>query len=329
VPPSTRPRSASTGPTPSPPSSGARVTRRRALALGLGAAAGLVVAGAVGIELVSHGVLPGRSVLDELDGACDVAVPNFEIRGHPTSRSGSFYSQFRRQRVGYTIGLPPGAERGAELPLVVMLHGFGGNHLHALASLTPAQAVSLVIGGRAIGPMGLVTVDGGGGYWHPHPGDDPMGMVIHELIPRMQSMGLGRAPGSIGTMGISMGGYGALLLAERYPHLISAAAAISPAIWTTYAQARSVNVGAFDSAAQFARYDVITQSASLAGTPVRIASGDSDPFHPGVVALASRLGDRATVVFSGGCHTAPFFASQEPTSLEFLSQHLRARTRAS
>jgi S-formylglutathione hydrolase FrmB len=28
-----------------------------------------------------------------------------------------------------------------------------------------------------------------------------------------------------------MGGYGALLLAEKYPHLITAVAAISPAIW--------------------------------------------------------------------------------------------------
>jgi hypothetical protein len=31
--------------------------------------------------------------------------------------------------------------------------------------------------------MALVTVDGGGGYWHPHPGDDPLGMVLYELIP--------------------------------------------------------------------------------------------------------------------------------------------------
>ncbi len=32
-------------------------------------------------------------------------------------------------------------------------------------------------------------------------------------------------------MSISMGGCGALLLAEKYPHLVAAAAAISPAIW--------------------------------------------------------------------------------------------------
>ena len=39
-------------------------------------------------------------------------------------------------------------------------------------------------------------------------------------------------------MGISMGGYGAIVVAERYPALVRAVAAISPAIWTTYAEAR-------------------------------------------------------------------------------------------
>ena len=286
--------------------------------------AGIAVVGVAGTELVSHGVLPGRSVLDELDGACNVALPKFEFHGTPSSFSGSFISRLRHQRVGYTVGLAPGFEQGDEIPLVVMLHGFGGSHLHALADLTPAQAVSIVVDGRALGPMALVTVDGGGGYWHPHPGDDPMGMVVHELIPRLQRLGLGRAPGSIGVMGISMGGYGALLLAERFPHLFAAVAAISPAIWTTYAQASSVNAGAFDSAAQFARYDVVTHAASLAGTPVRVASGEADPFHPGVVALADHLGRRATVEFPSGCHTGAFFASQEAASLGFLSEYLTA-----
>jgi len=39
-------------------------------------------------------------------------------------------------------------------------------------------------------------------------------------------------------MGISMGGFGALAIAESVPHLIHGVAAISPAIWTTYDQAK-------------------------------------------------------------------------------------------
>jgi S-formylglutathione hydrolase FrmB len=203
-----------------------------------------------------------------------------------------------------------------------MLHGEGGSHRHALAGLTPAQAVALIVDGKPLPTMALVTVDGGRGYWHPHPGDDPMGMVVDELIPMLQSQGLGRAPRSIGVMGISMGGYGALLFAEYHPDLFAAVAAISPAIWTSYSQANAVNSRAYNDAAQFSLYDVVTHSSTLEGKPVRIASGYADPFHPGVVALVSRLGRYAQVDFSGGCHTKPFFESQEPASLAFLESHL-------
>jgi S-formylglutathione hydrolase FrmB len=170
--------------------------------------------------------------------------------------------------------------------------------------------------------MAMVTVDGGGGYWNPHPGDDPMLMVMDELIPRCQQQGAGRQPYPIGVMGISMGGYGALLFGERFPRTFRAVAAISPAVWTSYQQARSANAGAFASASDFAGCDVVTHASALAHTPVRVASGDDDPFHPGVEALVGSLSSSAVVEMSTGCHTGSFFASQEPPSLGFLGQHL-------
>src|SRR4029079_7344488 len=115
-------------------------------------------------------------------------------------------SRPRRRSVGYTIASPPGHRRGDELPLVVVLHGYGGNHANALAGMSPAQAVALKSGGRpgsamARSPMALGTVDGGGGYRNTQPGDDPMAMVVHELIPRCQRLGLGRAPRRVAVMG--------------------------------------------------------------------------------------------------------------------------------
>jgi pimeloyl-ACP methyl ester carboxylesterase len=186
--------------------------------------------------------------------------------------------------------------------------------------MSPAQAIALHVDGSQLPPMAMVTVDGGGGYWNPHPGDNPMAMVIDELIPMCQQRGLGQR--HIGTMGISMGGYGAVLLAEKYPHLIAAVAAISPAIWTSYSEARGVNPGAYASAADFAADDAVTHASALRGIPVRVASGDDDPFHPGVVALAHALPHGAIVEFSPGCHAGPFFVAQEPPSLAFLAQHL-------
>lgn len=213
-------------------------TRRRILAFGLGGAAAVVAAGVTGLELVAHGVLPGQQRLDRLEGGCSVPRPPFRFSEVGRSTSGTFYSHARNRTVGYTIAYPPGQGEGSSLPLVVMLHGFRGNHSHAVAGMSPAQAMALHVDGSQLPPMAMVTVDGGGGYWNPHPGDDPMAMVVDELVPMCRRLGLGRRPQRIGTMGISMGGYGALLLAEKYPHLIAAVAAISPAIWTSYSEAR-------------------------------------------------------------------------------------------
>ncbi len=296
-------------------------TRRRVLALGLVPAA-VVTAGVTSIELVSRGILPGKTVLDELDGACSVPGPPLTYSPSGPAFSGTFYSAARNRRVGYTLAYPPRHHAGNELPLVIMLHGYGANHTGALIGMSPAQALALVVDGRPLAPMAMVTVDGGDGYWNPHPGDNPMAMVTGELIPRCRRLGLGRPPQRIGTMGISMGGYGALLLAEKHPHLIAAVAAISPAIWTSYAQARDANAGAYASAAAFAANNAVTHAAALAHLPMRVASGYDDPFSPGVHALARALPARAVVDFVKGCHTGPFFAEQQPPSLAFLARHL-------
>jgi hypothetical protein len=155
---------------------------------GLGGIGAAIAAGAAGVELVSHGVLPGQSELDQLDGACSVsnAPWHFAALGHSTS--GQFFSKGRNRLVGYTIAYPPGHGAGSLLPLVVVLHGYGANHTNALSGLSLPQACALRVNGRLLKPMALVAADGGGGYWNPHPGDDPMRMVIDELIPKCQGL---------------------------------------------------------------------------------------------------------------------------------------------
>jgi pimeloyl-ACP methyl ester carboxylesterase len=203
-----------------------------------------------------------------------------------------------------------------------MLHGDGRNHADALVGVTPARAVALKIDGKQLAPTAIVTVDGGNGYWNPHPHDDPLAMVVDELIPLCQKLGLGRSPKGLGMMGISMGGYGAIAIAQQYPGLVTAVAAISPAIWTTYEQARGANAGAFSSAASFATGDVIAHVSALSGTPLRVASSYDDPFLPGVKSFAKLLPKSDNVVFSAGCHSAKFFLQQEPPSLAFLAGQL-------
>ena len=264
-----------------PAGAGGGWTRRRVLGASLGGAVGLAAAGAGALELVARGVLPGQQVLNRLDGACSVPDPPLAFATPGPSVSGSFYSRARRQPVGYTIAYPPGHQVGSDLPLIIALHPFGAGHERVLTGMTLAQALALRVAGRGgraepLPPMAMAAADGGRSYWNPHPGDDPMAMVIDEFIPMCQRMGLGRGHRAVATMGISMGGYGAILLAEKYPTLIRAVAAIGPAIWTSYPQARAVNAGAYASAAAFARADVVTHAPALAGVAVRVACGLSD-----------------------------------------------------
>ena len=300
-----------------------KLSRRHLLtwiASGVGVVAGASIAG---LELVDHGVLPGKYALDQLIGACSLPAPSLSFAPLGPTVSGQFLSHFRQRTVNYTIGYPPSSHLGDEMSLIVMLHGYGGNHRNALVGMTPAQAVALKTTSASPGvPCALVTVDGGNGYWNPHPNDDPMQMVVNELIPHCQVLGLGRAPRRIGLMGISMGAYGALAIAERHPGLASAVAAISPAIWTSYDQARHANRGAFSSASAFDDGNVIAHVNGLNGTTVRVASSQDDPFLPGVETFTKVLPKGATVVVSSGCHSDPFFLEQEPPSLQFLARHL-------
>jgi len=297
-----------------------RLNGRWVLGAGLGGLAAVAVAGAGAIELAAHGILPGPPLMDRLDGACSVASPPLAFSAPGPSVSGTFYSRARHREVGYVIAWPPGHRPGAPLPLIVVLHPFGADHLSALTGMSLPQALALRVGGGPLPPMAMAAADGGPGYWNPHPGDDPMAMVIDELIPLCQRHGLGRR--AIGTFGISMGGYGAILLAEKYPRLISAVAAIGPAVWTSYRQAGAVNPGAYASAAAFAAADAVTHAHALAGVAVRVACGLGDPFYPGVRALTRVLPPGAVTDLSQGCHSYPFFVAQEPPSLAFLGRHL-------
>ena len=64
-------------------------------------------------------------------------------------------------------------------------HQRPGRHVARAGSGAPIDREPLA-------PMAMVTVDGGNGYWNPHPGDNPMAMVIDEFIPLCQRLGLGR-----------------------------------------------------------------------------------------------------------------------------------------
>jgi S-formylglutathione hydrolase FrmB len=201
-----------------------------------------------------------------------------------------------------------------------VLHGYASDHTAAFGPLRLQYAQAQTIGGTYLPPIALASVDGGNGYWHPRAdGDDPQGMVVHEFLPLLGTKGL--KVQDIGLLGWSMGGYGALLLAETYPTLVRRVAAESPAIWPSYEAARAANPSAFDSVQDWEAHDVISRLTQLGALPTRIDEGESDPFLWGSERLQQLL-PAGSVHFEPGSHDDAFWSARGAAQLQFLTTGL-------
>jgi S-formylglutathione hydrolase FrmB len=314
---------------------------RRALLLG---GVGVIVAASAGAyELVQEGTLPGKYFLARIDGACG-SPPPAPGGPPPARRVARFYSAYRRREVETVTLIPPGRASVRGLRVVIALHGAGGSATEMAGLIAPAMTSARVTG------FAVICVDGGNTYWHKRAdGDDPIGMILYEVLPRAAAAGL--AARRIGITGLSMGGYGALLLAERVaappalrPHsssanapstppalprplpAVAAVAALSPAIFASYADARAASQSSFDSPADFARNNVFAGLEALRRIPTWIACGADDPFQPETSLLLARLaaltGRSVQPGILSGCHDDAFWGRNLPAALSFIASHL-------
>ena len=292
-------------------------SRRTVLLSGVGLAA--IALGATGYELVQDGVLPGKYTLARLDGACGSPPPPPTGRP-PTRHAQTFESAYRHTAVQMVTLVPPEATAGSDLRVVLALHGAGNT------AAGVADQVATAMTAAKITTFAVVCPDGGNTYWHKRAdGDDPIGMILHEVLPRAAAAGL--ATRRIGIAGESMGGYGALLLTERIgAPAVAAVAAMSPAIFATYADAISADKGAFDSQADFARNNVFTGIGALRHVPTWVACGADDPFEPQAALFRARLAaltrHQVPGGIVGGCHDDAFWARNLPDGLRFIDGHL-------
>jgi pimeloyl-ACP methyl ester carboxylesterase len=317
---------------------------RRAVLIGGGLGL-LLAAGGTSYELIQAGTLPGKYALADLDGACGSAPP--PPRGAlPARHAVSFYSRYRHRQVQLVTLIPAGAAdpgRGAAgasrgpaagaLRVLIALHGSGSDAAAMARRVAPAMTAARLTG------VAVLCVDGGGTYWHKRAdGDDPVGMIVHEVLPRAAAAGLATA--RVALLGESMGGYGALLLAERFATAArrsgmpaaAAAAALSPAIFGSYADAVAANHASFDSMADFRAHDVLADAAALRDVPTWIAGGSDDPFEPETADLRARLAELTGHPVAGGilagCHDDAFWDRNMPAALRFAAAHLASPARA-
>lgn len=217
-----------------------------------------------------------------------------------TRQTGRFQSTARRgTTVAYDVLLPPGHSDPTGLPVCLALHGRGGNHRTAVSGPHLDRALAAVTRAGSA-PFAIVAMDGGDHtYWHRRAdGDDPQAMLIHELLPRLSSMGM--RTNRIAVFGWSMGGYGAFLLAETLGRSrVAFAAADAPALWLHPGDSAA---GAFDDAEDFHRNDVFAGRPRLAGIPVRVVCGASDPFLLATKAFVAGVPDLVGVDYPPGGH---------------------------
>ncbi|MDP9794776.1 poly(3-hydroxybutyrate) depolymerase [Catenuloplanes nepalensis] len=209
------------------------------------------------------------------------------------------YSVARGRVVDFWTAVPHGHGDGADLPVCLVLHG---------SSKRPPDFPALGLGGfltdavrRGAPPFVLAGATGDRLAWQPAGADDPQRMVAEEIPAWCARRGLDS--GRLAAWGWSMGGYGALLLAESRPGLLRAVAAFSPA------------VGPGD--------PVFRGITRLGATPVGLWCGTDDPLYPPVRTLHDALpAEPAAGGYGPGRHNFGYWSTILAPAFDFIGATL-------
>jgi predicted esterase len=211
-------------------------------------------------------------------------------------------SQARGRDVDFYTAVPAGQGDGRGLPVCLVLHG---------ATATAADFEGFGLGrflsdavARGAAPFVLAGATGGRLRWEPDGDDDPQRM-LHEEIPRWCDE-RGFDASRLSAWGWSMGGYGALRLAQVHPGFLRAVAAFSPA----------VSPGD----------RVFADVERLDGTPVGLWCGRQDGFFEPVRKLEAVLPEpKAAGDYQPGRHTRGYWNRVTPAAFDFVAAALTAR----
>jgi enterochelin esterase-like enzyme len=155
---------------------------------------------------------------------------------HGTTEVHGYKSSVLGKDVNYAVYLPPGYSPDTrKYPILFLLHGYSGNHLSWLNEGAMGKITDELLDKNEITPLIIVTADVGNS-WYINAADGSgryEDMYINEFIPLMESR-YGAIGGKNGRFigGLSMGGYGSLLYAIKYPEMFSVCIAMSPAVFT-------------------------------------------------------------------------------------------------
>lgn len=231
-------------------------------------------------------------------------------------------SQAVDRNLGVEVVVPAEAPRRGRRTLLVFLHGRGGSEETFGGNEAVYEGLAR-LGARA--PVVAFPDGGDHSYWHDRAGGRWDRYVMREVIPKVVHR-FGVDPRRVAIGGISMGGFGAYNLALQHPKRFCAVGGHSAALWF---EAGETAPGAFDSAADFNRNDVVGEVRANPGAfaSMRVWNdfGDRDPFrayNEGFVAhLRGNDADLSAHSWPGG-HDGSYWNRHWPAYLRFYANSL-------
>lgn len=194
-------------------------------------------------------------------------------------------SEALRQRADLTIYVPHQARRQRDAPIVILLHGVYGSHWAWAFKGNAHLTAQRLIDAGAIPPMVLAMPSDGlwgdGSGYVPHATQDFERWVVEE-VPAAVCAAVSNCSISspLFIAGLSMGGFGALRMAGKYPQRFKAAAAHS-----SFTDAVQLDTLIAESRADWSRLPIDTcvlAALESAGDtplpPLRFDCGCDDPF---------------------------------------------------
>ena len=237
------------------------------------------------------------------------------------------------RRANVSVYVPPAARGVADLPIVVLLHGVYGSHwdwaLKGAAHLTAAW----LIDEGALPPVALLMPSDGlwgdGSGYVKHADHDAERWIIDEVPALARELAEGcSARSPLLVAGLSMGGFGTLRMAGKYPERIAVAASLSSLTDASQFDAliEESRDGWSDDPADRSVLAALT-GATAPLPPMRIDCGFDDPYLEANRALhraLQRTGIAHQYAESPGGHDWEYWSVTLEHTLRFFGQVLHA-----
>jgi enterochelin esterase-like enzyme len=189
----------------------------------------------------------------------------------------TYYSTLMNTDIGYVIYLPPDYNNSTDrYPVVYSLHGMGGNENGNCQTYSSVMQSSIT--GNVFPPVIVVFVNGRGNTFYSDSKDGSVkceSSIINELIPHIDTTYRTKADRSQRAIeGISMGGFGALMLGFKHPDMFG-------------------SIGTYDAA--LVNWDTLSQQTFDRSIPNQIFGNDRNYFNENSYPFTFAIKNAATI----------------------------------